>query len=602
MCGIVGYIGKNASLPFLLEGLGKLEYRGYDSAGVALLENGSLKFSKAKGRLDILKEKLSKESFSGNIGIGHTRWATHGAPSDKNSHPHISRNNKIAIVHNGIIENYSILRKHLVDLGFTFSSDTDSEVVAHLLEYYYNDDMIDAISRTVEKLQGSFALGIVSVDHPGELFAVKKDSPLIVGIGENENFIASDIPALLSKTRDVYLLKDGDIVCLTESDIKIYSSDKKEIKRDKFHVDWDIDAAEKGGFEHFMLKEIHEQPKTVRDTISSHISNGKVVFEGLDMLSTLKRVYITACGSAYHVGLAGKYIIEKLAGVPVDVWLASEFRYAEPVVSEGDLVVLISQSGETADTLAALREAKNRGAKTLAIVNVAGSSIAREADFVVHTLAGPEIAVATTKAYSCQLAMIYLLAIYMASGKDNISAEEEKVLCNDLIQLPDKIEETIKLSDTLKEHAKNHYNISNAFYLGRGIDWCVSLEGSLKLKEISYVHSESYAAGELKHGTISLIEENSLVVSIATQKNIFDKTISNIKEVKSRGAYVMLLLPEGSDDGGEADCKIYLPQTNDLFSASLSVVALQIFAYYVAHFRGCDIDKPRNLAKSVTVE
>ena len=602
MCGIVGYIGKTNALPFLLEGLGKLEYRGYDSAGVALLEDGKLKFSKAKGRLDVLKGKLDKEKISGNIGIGHTRWATHGAPLDKNSHPHLSKNNKIAIVHNGIIENYHVLKSFLIENGVNFSSDTDSEVVAHLIEYYYSGDMLDAISRTVEKLQGSFALGIISSDHPDELFAVKKDSPLIAGIGEGKNFIASDIPALLSETRDVYLLKDGEIVRLTDSEIKIYSLDKKEISREVFHVDWDIDAAEKGGFEHFMLKEINEQPRTVHDTLARHIMDGKVVFDNLDMLSALNRVYITACGSAYHVGLAGKYVIEKLAGVPVDVWLASEFRYAEPVVSEGDLVILISQSGETADTLAALREAKKRGAKTLAIVNVAGSSIAREADFVVHTLAGPEIAVATTKAYSCQLAMMYLLAIYMASGKGKITAEEEKSLCSQLLQLPDKIAETIKLSDTLKEHAKKHYNISNAFYLGRGIDWCVSLEGSLKLKEISYVHSESYAAGELKHGTISLIEENSLVLSIATQKNIFDKTISNIKEITSRGGYVMLFLPDGMEDGGEADCRIYLPETNDLFSASLSVVALQIFAYYVALFRGCDIDKPRNLAKSVTVE
>lgn len=602
MCGIVGYIGKSNALPFLIEGLGKLEYRGYDSAGVALLESGKIKFSKAKGRLKILEDRLNETPISGNIGIGHTRWATHGAPSDKNSHPHISKNNKIAIVHNGIIENYSTLKNSLIEQGFAFSSDTDSEVVAHLLELNYNGDMLDAISKTVEKLQGSFALGIISSDHPDELFAVKKDSPLIVGVGEGENFIASDIPALLSKTRDVYLLKEGEIVRLTGSEIKIYSQDKKEIKRDLFHVDWDIAAAEKGGFEHFMLKEIHEQPKTVHDTLSNYIKDGKVVFDNLDLLSSLNRVYITACGSAYHVGLAGKYIIEKLSGVPVDVWLASEFRYAEPVVAEGDLVILISQSGETADTLAALREAKNRGAKTLAIVNVAGSSIAREADFVVHTVAGPEIAVATTKAYSCQLATMYLLAIYMASKKGKLSAETEKMLCDELMQLPNKIEEVINLKDSLKDLASKHYDISNAFYLGRGIDWCVSLEGSLKLKEISYIHSESYAAGELKHGTISLIEENSLVLAIATQENIFDKTISNIKEVKSRGGYVVLLLPEGTEDGGEADYKIYLPRTNDLFSASLSVVALQIFAYHVSAFRGCDIDKPRNLAKSVTVE
>ena len=605
MCGIVGYIGKNNSLPFLLGGLEKLEYRGYDSAGVALLNETGINCIKTKGRLSVLKEKTI-DKISGNIGIGHTRWATHGAPSDRNSHPHLSRNNKFAIVHNGIIENYLSLKNYLSEKGFTFSSDTDSEVVAHLLELNYNGDMLDAISKTVVMLTGSFALGIISVDHPGELYAVKKDSPLIAGKGKNENFIASDIPALLSETRDVYLLEDGEIVRCTENDIQIYSLDKQEISKNLFHVDWDIDAAEKGGFEHFMLKEIHEQPKTIKDTLSGHIADGKVVFEELraldEQMKSLDRIYITACGSAYHTGLAGKYVIEKLAQVPVDVWLASEFRYADPVLSENDLVIVISQSGETADTLAAMREAKKRGAKTLAIVNVAGSSIAREADYVVHTLAGPEIAVATTKAYSCQLIMLDLLAIYIASGKGKISDDYQAELSEALLALPDKIKEVINLNDMLKDCASKHYDVSNAFYLGRGLDWCVSLEGSLKLKEISYIHSESYAAGELKHGTISLIEENSLVLAIATQQHIFDKTISNIKEVKSRGGYVMLFVPEGMDAEGEVDFTVTLPKTNDLFTPSLSVVALQIFSYHMAAARGCDIDKPRNLAKSVTVE
>ncbi len=605
MCGIVGYIGKNNALPFLLGGLEKLEYRGYDSAGVALLNDGGINCIKTKGRLSVLKEKTTDKTF-GNIGIGHTRWATHGAPSDKNSHPHLSGNSKFAIVHNGIIENYLTLRSFLTEKGFEFASDTDSEVVAHLLQLNYDGDMLDAISKTVAKLSGSFALGIISTDHPGELYAVKKDSPLIAGKGKNENFIASDIPALLSETRDVYLLEDGEIVRCTENDINIYSLDKQEIKKELFHVDWDIDAAEKGGFDHFMLKEIHEQPKTVKDTLSGHIKNGKVVFEELselsDHLKSLSRIYITACGSAYHTGLAGKYVIEKLAKIPVDVWLASEFRYADPILSENDLVIVISQSGETADTLAAMREAKTRGAKTLAIVNVAGSSIAREADYVVHTVAGPEIAVATTKAYSCQLIMLDLLALYLASGKGTISNDYQAELCDELIALPEKIKEVIALNDTLKQCAENHHDVSDAFYLGRGLDYCVSLEGSLKLKEISYIHSEAYAAGELKHGTISLIEENTLVLAVATQKNIFDKTISNIKEVKSRGAYVMLFLPEGMSAEGEVDFTIKLPVTNDLFSPSLTVVALQIFSYHVSNARGCDIDKPRNLAKSVTVE
>ena len=605
MCGIVGYIGKNNALPFLLGGLEKLEYRGYDSAGVALLSEGEINCIKTKGRLSVLREKTA-DNANGNVGIGHTRWATHGAPSDRNSHPHFSGNKKFAIVHNGIIENYLSLKSFLSEKGFKFASDTDSEVVAHLLELNYEGDMLDAISKTVAKLTGSFALGIISADHPDELYAVKKDSPLIAGKGKNENFIASDIPALLSETRDVYLLEDGELVRCTENDIKIYSLDKQEITKELFHVDWDIDAAEKGGFEHFMLKEIHEQPKTVKDTLSGHIKDGKIVFEELSKLTehlkSLSRIYITACGSAYHTGLAGKYVIEKLAKIPVDVWLASEFRYADPILSENDLVIVISQSGETADTLAAMREAKVHGAKTLAIVNVAGSSIAREADYVVHTLAGPEIAVATTKAYSCQLIMLDLLAIYLASGKNTISDDYQAELCDALLKLPEKIKEVIALNDTLKKCAEKHHDVSNAFYLGRGLDYCVSLEGSLKLKEISYIHSEAYAAGELKHGTISLIEENTLVLAIATQKHIFDKTISNIKEVKSRGGYVMLFLPEGMDAEGEVDFAITLPVTNDLFTPSLTVVALQIFSYYVSAARGCDIDKPRNLAKSVTVE
>ena len=606
MCGIIGYIGKNNAVPFLIGGLEKLEYRGYDSAGTAVISGNNIECIKAKGRLNVLKDKLEANPISGNVGIGHTRWATHGAPLDKNSHPHLSKNQNFAIVHNGIIENYLSLKKLLKDRGFVFSSDTDSEVVAHLLELNFHANVLDAICETVKLLQGSFALGIISSYCPDALYVVKKDSPLVVGTGNEETFIASDIPALLSETRDVYLPDDGEIVKCTKDKVEFFSYDKKPLTKELFHIDWDISSAEKDGFPHFMLKEIHEQPVTVRRTLSAHIKDGKVEFDNLSPLAERikkqSRLYITACGSAYHVGLAGKYVMENLAALPTDVWLASEFRYADPVITSDDLVILISQSGETADTLAALREAKKQGATTLAIVNVAGSTIAREADFTVHTLAGPEIAVATTKAYSCQLAMINLLAIYFARCREKISDSSMSELCAELKTLPLKIEQVLDKTALLKQCAIAHKNSCDTFYLGRGLDWCVCLEGSLKLKEISYIHSEAYAAGELKHGTISLIQKDSLVIATATQPHIFDKTLSNIKEVKARGGYVLLFLPEDKNCGDQADFIIPLPKIHPLFAPSVNVVAMQLFAYYMAAEKGCDIDKPRNLAKSVTVE
>ncbi len=606
MCGIVGYIGKKQAAEFLLNGLSKLEYRGYDSAGIAVLSDGVLSSVKTKGRLADLREKLSGSPIDGSLGIGHTRWATHGAPLDKNSHPHLSMDGKIALVHNGIIENYMELKSFLIEKGFKFASDTDTEVVVHLLDYFYEGDMLAAIRKTVEKLKGSFALAIASVNHPDKIYAIKKDSPLIVGKGENENYIASDIPAILDKTRDVYLMNDGEIAVLTENDLSFSTLSGEELKKEIFHVNWDVSAAEKGGYDHFMLKEIHEQPKVAADTLNPHIKNGKVVFDEFEItpeqIKDLQKIHIVGCGSAYHVGLAGKYVIEKLSRIPVDVQLASEFRYSDPIVSEKDLVVLISQSGETADTLAALREAKKLGAKTLSIVNVVGSSIARESDLVTYTLAGPEIAVATTKAYSTQLLMVYLLAIYFGAKKGTLSAADEAALLSELSLLPDKIKAVVDNKHILAECAKKHREVKDAFYIGRGPDYCAAMEGSLKLKEISYVLSEAYAAGELKHGTISLIEEGTLVVAIATQSTLFEKTMSNIKEVKARGAYVMSLIPEGNHVGEETDYAIVLPKTNDLFTPSLSVVAMQIFGYYMSVEKGCDVDKPRNLAKSVTVE
>lgn len=608
MCGIVGYIGKNNAVPFLLKGLSKLEYRGYDSAGIALLsENGDIEILKTKGRLAALEEKVLATNLCGSIGIGHTRWATHGEPSDTNAHPHLSMNGKIAVVHNGIIENYLSLRKRLTARGYVFQSDTDTEVVSHLMDYYYKGDIIDAIIKTMSVIEGSYALGVISTSNPNELFAVRKDSPLIVGIGKDANFIASDIPAVLEHTRDIYLLSDMEIVWFKDGGIKILDIDRQEIKKEIFHVNWDVSSAEKGGYEHFMFKEIMEQPKAVRDTVMPRISGNDIVLDDITLsgndIENLNKIFIIGCGSAYHVGALGKYIIEHLSRIPVEVDLASEFRYRNPIIGKDDLVIIISQSGETADTLAALREAKKRGARILSVVNVVGSSIARESDDVLYTWAGPEIAVATTKAYSTQLQAMYLIAMYLADKNGNLSTDKKTELISELTVLPDKIQTILNNIIPLQEYAASHYNAKDIFFLGRGLDYCLALEGSLKLKEISYIHSEAYAAGELKHGTISLIEPGTLVTAIATQTPIFDKMISNVKEVRTRGAQVFALAFEGNTKiESEADFVFYLPKTLDIFAPALAVIPLQIFAYYVAVNKGCDVDKPRNLAKSVTVE
>lgn len=608
MCGIVGYIGKQQAAPILLEGLKKLEYRGYDSAGVAILEDSSLTVTKVKGRLAVLDDLIEGgNSIKGTIGIGHTRWATHGAPSDINSHPHSSNNGKISIVHNGIIENYLKLKDFLKSQGYIFVSDTDTEVVAHLLDYHYKGDMLDALISTVNMLEGSYALGVVCVDHPGELFAVRKDSPLIVGLGEGENYIASDIPAILQRTRNVYLLNDLELVWIKDDCIKLLDMDKKEISKEVFKVNWDVSAAEKDGYEYFMLKEIFEQPKAIRDTISPRIVNGDILLDTISLtkedIANINKIYIIGCGSAYHVGVVGKYVIERLTRIPVEVDLASEFRYRDPILSSKDLVIIISQSGETADTLAALREAKKHGARILSVVNVVGSSIARDSDDVLYTWAGPEIAVATTKAYSTQMDALFLIALYLGINNNHITKEYASQIMAELELLPEKVKHILDHQGMLEQYAKDSHNAKDVFFLGRGLDYCVALEGSLKLKEISYIHSEAYAAGELKHGTISLIEEGTLVVALATQDNLFDKMLSNIKEVKARGAKVFAIAQEGNSEiEKEADIVFYIPKVNGLIAPALTVIPLQIFAYYIAVFKGCDVDKPRNLAKSVTVE
>lgn len=608
MCGIVGYIGKQNAVPFLLNGLNKLEYRGYDSAGIAILpEKGPVEMVKTKGRLRVLEEKLQNCDLSGCVGIGHTRWATHGEPSDLNSHPHLSNHGDIAIVHNGIIENYLYLKERLIDRGYSFNSDTDTEVVTHLIDYYYRGNMIDALIKTMSRIEGSYALGVISSAHPGELFAVRKDSPLIVGVGDGENYIASDIPAVLGHTRDIYLLEDKEIVWFKGDQIKILDVDKQEIKKELFHVNWDVSAAEKGGYEHFMFKEIMEQPKAIRDTVTPRIQNGGIVLDDIKLtkedIDGLNKIYIIGCGSAYHVGVIGKYVIEKLTRIPVEVDLASEFRYRNPILSDKDLVIIISQSGETADTLAALREAKKHGARILSVVNVVGSSIARESDDILYTWAGPEIAVATTKAYSTQMQALYLIGLALADRKGMLDEGDKKKLLTEILKLPDKLEVLLQSQETLQEYAAKHYNAKDVFFLGRGLDYCVALEGSLKLKEISYIHSEAYAAGELKHGTISLIEDGTMVIALATQADVFDKMLSNIKEVKTRGATIFALAQEGNREIEKvADFVFYLPKTFDLFAPALTVIPLQIFSYYMAVNKGCDVDKPRNLAKSVTVE
>lgn len=607
MCGIVGY-GENQAAPIILEGLAKLEYRGYDSAGMAVFDGKEIKTQKATGRLKVL-ENLTRggETLPGTVGIGHTRWATHGAPSDRNAHPHTNTTGTIAVVHNGIIENYLQLKKKLLDKGYTFQSETDTEVLAQLLDYYYKGNPLEAITKVLHRVEGSYALGIMFADYPDEIYAARKDSPLIVGQSENGSFIASDVPAILKYTRTVYYMENQEVAALRRDGLRFFSVDEEEVTKTPVQIDWDADAAEKAGYEHFMLKEIYEQPKTITDTISPRIRNNDIVIEELNMtdeeLRAVKRIHIVACGSAYHTGVTGKYVLEGLARIPVEVDVASEFRYRNPILEEGSMVIVISQSGETADTLAALREAKARGFKVLGIVNVVGSSIAREADACLYTWAGPEIAVATTKAYSAQLTALYMLAMKFAKVRGTITEEKFQEMLGDLRCLPDQIELLLGQKEKVQHFANRYLGARDIFFIGRGIDYAISLEGSLKLKEISYIHSEAYAAGELKHGTISLIEDGTLVVALATQPNLFQKTISNIVEVKSRGAFVMAITNEENKAMEKvSDYTLYIPETNPFFTNSLAIIPLQLFAYYVAVGRGCDVDKPRNLAKSVTVE
>ena len=610
MCGIVGYIGSEKAAPILLDGLAKLEYRGYDSAGLAVYdkENDTLQFKKAVGRLKVLSELTHDGAMMpGNVGIGHTRWATHGAPSEANAHPHYNEEKSIAVVHNGIIENYVKLKEKLTKNGYHFQSETDTEVVAHLLDYYYKGNPLEAITKVMHRVEGSYALGIVFKDHPEELYAVRKDSPLIVGECEHGNIIASDVPAVLKYTRDVYFINNEEIAKLALDGITFYNVDEEEIKKDVTHIEWDITAAEKGGYEHFMLKEMYEQPKAVRDTLYAYLKNNKLDLSSVNLteeeMKNISKIVIVACGSAYHTGVTAKYILEGISRAPVEVDLASEFRYRNPIFDKNSLVVIISQSGETADSLAALREAKANGIKVLAIVNVVGSSIAREADAVLYTLAGPEIAVATTKAYSAQLIAHYVFALKLAEVRGTIESEALASMIEDLKCLPDQIEMVLNNKERIQKFANRYLAAKDVFFIGRGIDYAISLEGSLKLKEISYIHSEAYAAGELKHGTISLIEEGTLVAAVVTQEDLYKKTLSNIVEVKSRGAFVIAVTNEGNAEIEEScDYVIYIPGTNKYFTNSLAVIPLQLFAYYISIGRGCDVDKPRNLAKSVTVE
>ncbi len=601
-------MGRAQAAPIVLDGLEKLEYRGYDSAGMAIFDGERIHITKSVGRLKVLQELTHDGgTMPGCLGIGHTRWATHGAPSDENAHPHFNAKETIAVVHNGIIENYLPLKKKLEGRGYTFRSETDTEVLAHMLDYYYKGDPMDAIIKVLHRVEGSYALGILFADFPGELFAVRKDSPLIVGQNKEGCFIASDVPAILRYTREVTYIENQEIVRLTADGLHIYNVDEEEVEKTPVTIEWDAEAAEKAGYEHFMLKEMYEQPKTVTDTISPRMRGNEIIIEELGMddgkLRQVKKLHIVACGSAYHAGVTGKYVLEGLARIPVEVDLASEFRYRNPILEEGAMVVVISQSGETADTLAALRESKKRGFPVLGIVNVVGSSIAREADNVMYTWAGPEIAVATTKAYSAQLVALYLLAMKLAQVRGTVTQEELAGMMDDLRRLPDQIELLLNNKNRIQRFANRYIAARDVFFIGRSIDYAISMEGSLKLKEISYIHSEAYAAGELKHGTISLIEEGTLVAAVSTQPELYQKTISNMVEVKSRGAFVLAVTCEGNREIEKAaDYVIYIPHTNRFFTNSLAIIPLQLFSYYVAVGKGCDVDKPRNLAKSVTVE
>ena len=612
MCGIVGFTGHRQAAPVLLDGLAKLEYRGYDSAGIAVRDGEKdVEIVKAKGRLRVLAEKTNDgTAMHGTCGIGHTRWATHGEPSELNAHPHCSDDRNVVGVHNGIIENYQELREKLQHKGYNFYSDTDTEVAIKLIDYYYKKyehTPVDAINHAMVRIRGSYALAIMFRDYPEEIYAARKDSPMIIGVADGESFVASDVQAILKYTRNVYYIGNMELCRLQKGNVTFYNLDGDEIEKDLVEIQWDAEAAEKAGFEHFMMKEIHEQPKAVRDTVNSVVRDGKIDLGGVGIteeeIQKLQQIYIVACGSAYHVGVAAQYVIEELAQIPVRVELASEFRYRRMLFAPNSLVIIVSQSGETADSLAALREAKAHGVKTLAIVNVVGSTIAREADHVFYTLAGPEIAVATTKAYSTQLIASYILSIEFARVRGMIDEDRAAELIAELQTIPDKIEKLLEDKERIQWFAAKQMNAQNMFFIGRGIDYAVSLEGSLKMKEISYIHSEAYAAGELKHGTISLIEPGTLVIGVLTQQDLYEKTVSNMVECKSRGAYLMALTTYGNYSIEDcAEFVIYIPKTDPLFAASLAVIPLQLLGYYVSVAKGLDVDKPRNLAKSVTVE
>ena len=612
MCGIVGYIGTCQAAPILLGGLSKLEYRGYDSAGIAVRDEatGMTEIVKAKGRLKVLDEKVDGgNALKGTCGIGHTRWATHGEPSENNAHPHCTDDKSVVLVHNGIIENYQELKTKLLKAGYSFYSETDTEIAAKLVDYYYKktDDPLEAISRSMLRIRGTYALGILFKDYPGKIFTARKDSPLIIGKNETGAFIASDVPAILEWTKNVYYIDNMEIAELSKDEVHFYNIDREEINKEMTEITWNAKEAEKGGYEHFMMKEIHEQPDAVRDTITAYLKDGQINLEEIkitdEMLKNLERIYIVACGSAYHVGMTAKYVIEKMADIPVEVDVASEFRYRDPKLVKNSIVIVISQSGETADSLAALRLAKEKDIPVLSIVNVVGSSIARESDYVMYTHAGPEISVATTKAYSTQLAAIYILAIRSAKVREKITDAEALDMTEELVRLPEKIQRILDEKERIQWFASKCASAKDVFFIGRGLDYAISMEGSLKMKEVSYVHSEAYAAGELKHGTISLIEDGTLVIGVLTQDSVREKTISNMLEVKSRGAYLMGLTSAGNYGVEDTvDFPVYVPKTNEYFYTSLAIIPLQLLGYYVSVAKGLDVDKPRNLAKSVTVE
>ena len=606
MCGIVGYIGRGNTKKIILQGLKTLEYRGYDSSGIALISKGNIVVEKKAGRIEKLEESIAGKDYPSDIGIGHTRWATHGVPSDKNSHPHYSMDKSVAVVHNGIIENYQNLRKELVGKGFIFSSDTDTEVISQLIQDMYNGDILDTVEKVIKRLVGSYAIGVIHKDHPNELICAREHSPLVIGIGNGENFIASDVSALLKYTKDVYYLEDGDIATLKIGSVEIFDRDKKTVSREKKHIDWSLEQATKCGYPHFMLKEIFEQPQVIKETFEKRVHNKKIDFSDIltyEEIKNINKIYIVACGTAYHAGLQGQFAFQKIAKLEVFTDVASEFRYSNPFIDEKTMVIFVSQSGETSDTLAALKEAKTKKALTVAITNVVGSTISREAHKVIYTMAGPEIAVASTKAYTTQITIFYLFSLYIGKLKGVISDEKYQEYLSDIENIPEKVQKVINNHEKIKFIAEYLKDKTNGFFIGRGLDYKIALEASLKMKEVSYIHTEAFASGELKHGTIALIESGTPVIVIATQKNLLDKSVSNIKEVKARGAYIITVGFENDENLKEvSDSFISLPLCDDLFSGFLSIIPLQLLAYYTSSLKGIDVDKPRNLAKSVTVE